>query len=152
MNGRLLLAVPAGLVLLMAAAWDVRTGRIPDWLSWPALVMALVFRGVTRGLLGPGGLAEAAAGAVALGFVTSLLALWGKMGWGDVKLLAAVGAAFGWPLALDALFAISLVGALQAAVSLGLRDDKARGSKIPYGVAIAAGSVVTGLTDLWFHG
>jgi prepilin peptidase CpaA len=85
-------------------------------------------------------------------------------GWGDVKLMAVVGAVFGYPLVLSALVFISLAGALQAVVALiwqgAVWDTLARGMQrvgeklkivkpaeaktarrhIPYAVAIALGS------------
>ncbi len=93
-----------------------------------------------------------------------MLAWRGTFGWGDVKLVGAVGAVFGYPLIMGALLFISLAGALQAIVALiwqgavwdtlravgsrwgkrlklskgGVVDVPAR--HIPYGVAIALGS------------
>ncbi len=152
MSLRLPLALALAPVLALSAIWDVRTGRIPDWISWPALGALLLWRLLARGLWANGGLAEAAAGAAALAVATVPLALWGKMGWGDVKLLAAVGAGFAWPLALDALFAISLAGAVQAVLALARRRGESNSTGIPYGVAIAAGSALAGLTEVWLHG
>ncbi|RKG96627.1 prepilin peptidase, partial [Corallococcus sp. CA053C] len=45
-------------------------------------------------------------------------ALRGRMGWGDVKLMAGVGCVLGFPAVLAAAAFISLVGALQAVVTL----------------------------------
>ena len=102
------------------------------------------------------------------------MAAWRKsFGWGDVKLMAAVGAAMGYPLVLGALAFISLAGALQAVVTLiwhgsvwdtlgaqlSRLGQKAKLIKpqqqstpparhIPYGVAIALGSVWA----MWWDG
>jgi prepilin peptidase CpaA len=91
-------------------------------------------------------------------------ALGGKMGWGDVKLMAGVGAVLGFPAVLAAAAFISLAGALQAVVTLlwhgaawetlaamgrrwavrarlmqeGAASEPRR--HIPYGVAIALGT------------
>lgn len=86
---------PDGLLLavvLLAAAWDVRRRRIPNWLTLPAAALGLAwngYRGGWRGLL-------LAAAGLALGFAVFLpfFAL-GGMGAGDVKLMTAVGAFVG---------------------------------------------------------
>jgi leader peptidase (prepilin peptidase)/N-methyltransferase len=63
------------------------------------------------------------------------------MGLGDVKLLAGIGAFFGWQATLFAMFLSAAVGSV---VSLGLiaLGKKAFSSKIPYGPYIALGAVV----------
>jgi prepilin peptidase CpaA len=77
---------------LVACAFDLRTGRIPNWLTLGAALVALVVSTGEQGLAGTGG--------SALGWIVALL-LWlplyalGGMGAGDVKLIAAVGAWLG---------------------------------------------------------
>ena len=63
------------------------------------------------------------------------------LGWGDVKLAGATGAALGWPLTMTAVACISLVGALQAVVSVMWRDTAEKKREgLPYAVAIALGA------------
>ncbi|MBK7860491.1 MAG: hypothetical protein IPJ65_18150 [Archangiaceae bacterium] len=77
-----------------------------------------------------------------------------KIGWGDVKLMFAAGACFGWPLVLGALAFISLCSLLQGVVTLLWKGElaqtlggmlrlkrRAPGESlyIPFGVAIALG-------------
>jgi prepilin peptidase CpaA len=154
-----------GLALVISVATDLTTRRILDAVTFPAIGLALAFRFWRQGLgsleVGFISGAVAAAGAAAL---FASVAVFGKgFGWGDVKLMAAVGAAFGYPDAVDALVLISLVGAVQAvlsllwqgalwdtlsaavrrlAVRLMLLKDKGESPRrhIPYGVAIALGS------------
>ena len=82
--------VAAALIVAAAAvAWDLRSRRIPNALTFGAAAAALVFAATTAGL---GGLETSAGGWVtgaALFF--PFFALRG-MGAGDVKLLAALGA------------------------------------------------------------
>ena len=76
-------------VAATAAATDARSGLIPNWITLPPLLAALVLHFVTQGA---GGLALSLAGALVCGLVPYLLFRQGTMGGGDVKLLAALGA------------------------------------------------------------
>jgi prepilin signal peptidase PulO-like enzyme (type II secretory pathway) len=92
-------------------------------------------------------------GAVGCAAPWALLALTGpRVGWGDVLLLAGVGAGLGFPRALAAAFLISVVGAAAALLALWRRRslpipapgahasvDSARA--IPYGLPIALGAI-----------
>ena len=78
----------------------------------------------------------------------------GKLGGGDVKLLAAVGLWFDFRGAVGMLIAVALAGGLLALLvlvvrSIGWSDEMRRrvvllrpGGGIPYGVAIAAGALI----------
>ena len=121
-------AVGAGL-LVAAAAWtDLRTGRIPNALTASGLGLGLVLAGAVSipslgmALLGAGLAAASLAAVRGLGFV---LVRQPGMGWGDIKLAAALGACMG-PLALWALYLAAVAGAI---VGLGLRArDRRRGA------------------------
>jgi prepilin peptidase CpaA len=88
------------LVIAIAVFIDWRTTKVPNWLTFPAAVIGLVFNVVTRGWLG-------ALSAVSGWFVGAIATLFfanlpigpkyasQKIGMGDVKLLAAVGAFVG---------------------------------------------------------
>ena len=101
------LVLAAG-VAIVAAVGDVRTAKIPNALTYPAIVAGLVV-----GLLPE---AQPALAARLAGLLTAFLPalalfLLGSVGGGDVKLLAAMGAIVGYPLVLDVLFYTVLVGA-----------------------------------------
>ncbi|MHB8420802.1 MAG: prepilin peptidase [Myxococcales bacterium] len=141
------LAAAAGAVLVAAAAYDTARRTVPDWLSLPSLAGGLVSRAVLHGALGEGGLAQGAAGALLAAVVAAPLAAWGRVGWGDVKLLAAVGAFFSFPAIAVALVSISLCGSVQALAVLGAARWRSapRPAGISYGVSIAAGSGLAAL-------
>jgi prepilin peptidase CpaA len=157
-----------GAVLLccMATWWDLRTRRIPNGLTIPALAVALCMHGA----LGAGkGLLLSAAGALAAGALVLPGYLLRFTGAGDVKLLMAVGAFLAFPDALLAgLIALMLGGllGLTSAVRLGrlgqvlarslglarwlvhrakgiqLQRPAASGLRVPFGVAVALATVL----------
>jgi prepilin peptidase CpaA len=150
-----------GVALLVSVVTDLRRRRIYDAVTMPAVAATL---GLRLWLEGVGGLeAGLVSGLAGLGAAVALFgafAAFGKgLGWGDVKLAAVVGAAFGTPLVLGALMFITLAGAAQAVISLlwqGAVSDtlkawvarfrkQAPGNgerrQIPYSVAIALGSL-----------
>ena len=107
-------------VVATASAIDWRTRRIPNLLTFPLALLALV----ANGLMGGGsGLAAAAIGlVVGLGIFFVLMAL-GAMGPGDVKLMAGLGALLGivnvfW----IGLFTCVMGGLLAVFYSLGKRS------------------------------
>lgn len=63
----------------------------------------------------------------------------GRLGWGDVKLSAGVGAHAGWPGTLVALAAASVLGAADAFLSRKERDIEAR---IAFGPYLIGGAVI----------
>ena len=87
----------AVLTAAVAAVFDFREGRIPNWLVYTSLVLALGFFTFTTGLEG---FSSAAIGAVTGGAVFFVLFLAGAGGGGDVKLFAALG---GWLFAAHVL-------------------------------------------------
>ncbi|NLF21703.1 MAG: prepilin peptidase, partial [Lentisphaerae bacterium] len=63
------------------------------------------------------------------------------MGFGDVKLMGAVGAFFGWKAVLFTVIASSLFGSL-AGVALILAGKRQLQGRIPYGPFIAAAALI----------
>ena len=106
-----------------AAVIDIRTRRVPNWLT--ALIASV---GI---LLAASGTGRLSIGASLAGLAVGLLLMlpghvFGGLGAGDVKLLAAVGALMGpWPIARAFLYTAIAGGALAAAISLWRRQLKA---------------------------
>lgn len=142
------LAAYCGL-LAVAVATDVRDLRIPNFVP---LFVALLF--VPAALLSPGPVhwaSHLAAAAISLVVGVGLFA-WGKLGGGDVKLIAAVALWQGLKLLPAFVLLIGIVGGIAAVLCLLLRwaglgrflaargaDLVAlrAGADIPYAVAIA---------------
>jgi prepilin peptidase CpaA len=83
---------PTLFVLIIATVTDLRSHRIPNWLSLPFLAAGIV---VASSLHGFRGLSQSVCG-IALAVVSIGVFCWlGGMGMGDVKLAAAIGAWIG---------------------------------------------------------
>lgn len=125
------------LLIGCATVCDLRSRTIPDWvpgaiLAWGILATALGWSSVSwLGVLG----------GIMLGLLVGLpLFAAGAFGGGDVKLVAALGAALG-PLALlSTLFWVAIAGGILAALALwrGRRD-------LAYVPAIALGLLIYSL-------
>ncbi|MCB9555995.1 MAG: prepilin peptidase [Deltaproteobacteria bacterium] len=153
-------------ICLIAAVIDVRSYRIPNWLTgWGALAL-LVAQLAFAALQGGGAGLVLAAGHSGLGLLVggglfAMLAALRFIGWGDVKLMATVGVGLGFPLIVLALVYVCLTGGI-VALSISLwrgqlshvfRNIYARGRqlvkqskgqiemhRIPYGLAILLGT------------
>jgi prepilin peptidase CpaA len=109
--------VVAIVVAVVAAAWDMKTRRIPNILTFGAALVALMAHGYVGGLAGAGW--SLAGWMVGVAFFLPFFAL-GGMGAGDVKLLAALGAWLGPMSAVwVALFSLIAGGVLGLAVAVG---------------------------------
>ncbi len=135
-------------VLLAAAAIDWDTTLLPDDLTLP-----LLWAGLVAAALGwlPIPLKESL-----WGVVTGYLSLWsvywlfklttGKegMGYGDFKLLAALGAWLGWSMILPVVLASSVIGAI-IGIGMKLTGQLREGVYIPFGPFLAGAGLVVAL-------
>lgn len=165
--------------LVVSAVTDIRTGKIYNVVTYPAIAIALIgytFFGSIVGREGTMGLTGSLAG-LAAGLLPLLL-VWtaGGIGAGDVKLMAAIGALGGWRFAMASLFCALIVAVLMALVVMFRRriarrtlarvgrffylaltpgksvDPAAADSpRIPFGAALCIGSALT-LIDVALRG
>jgi len=151
------------------AAFDVRSRRVPNFLTLPGiacgLMLHLVFGGWAQ-------LGLAAAAGLICGFIFLIFWLAGGMGAGDVKLITAVACLAGMSYVVPLLIATALAGGAMALV-LALRHGRVKETllnvgalaihhrfeglkphpslnvtnkqtlRLPYAVAIAAGCALT---------
>jgi len=160
---------PTLAVLIVATVTDIRSRRIPNWLSFPFLLGGLV---VSTWIDGWHGLGQSLIGMLLGGLVYGVLAMMGGMGMGDVKLCAAIGAWIWWQQLAFALVMIAVAGGIMALAwaaiggfwgemfsgagdllfgwrkrglhtpaDLNLSNPRAR--KMPYAPAIAIGTLIS---------
>ena len=118
---------------------DIDHQLLPDQLTLPLLWLGLLFHSIT-GLLP---LSDVVWGAIA-GYLSLWSVFWlfklltGKegMGYGDFKLLAALGAWLGWQMLPLVIILSSVVGAVLGVISLSLAG-KSKSQPIPFGPYLA---------------
>jgi prepilin peptidase CpaA len=117
-------AIISALFLLAAlgAIWDLRTRRIPNWLTLSGLIAGFGLNGVLYGLPG---LATAGLGMLTGFGIYLVLFLLHAMGAGDVKFMAAVGSLVGPGWWFKIFLASVIVGAI-AGVFLALSKGRLR--------------------------
>ena len=146
------------LTLLVVAVIDLRTQLLPDIITLPLLWAGLIYQLAFQ----PYWLGNAVIGALA-----GYLLLWGfywlfkwitgkeGMGYGDFKLLAALGAWFGWTMLPILLILSAGLGAVIGGL-LQLTHPRLRGMPLPFGpflalagwVAVLFGAPLRALTGL----
>ena len=107
-------------LVLVAAVYDVRYRRIPNWITATGVLIGLLLNAFLEtpapAVLSFGGFLFALKGfGLAFGVYFFLYAL-RAMGAGDVKLMAGVGALTGWQNWLGIFFVTAIVGGLAALV------------------------------------
>ena len=139
----------------VAAALDVRTRKIPNWLTFPAILLGLALNVASAGAAGLWAAVLGTAAGIALLLAPFAM---GGMGAGDVKILAAVGALNGATFAFRTFVYGTVAGGVMAVLvitanwsfSLAPRSRSLEGASIrrvraeksfPYGVAIFVGTV-----------
>jgi len=130
--------------LIALAAIDLDTQLLPDSITLPLLWLGLAFNLATTYRDLPSAVIGAMAGYLALWSVFWLFKLaTGKegMGYGDFKLLAALGAWLGWQMLPTIILLSSIVGAL-VGITLIVFARHGRNIPIPFGPYLAAAGAI----------
>jgi len=159
----------------LAAVWDWRSRKIPNLLTVPGVVAGITLHAVLAGWHGAAFALQGVGVALALLLPLVLLR---AVGAGDWKLMGAVGAFLGWRLALFVLVGSIFASGIMACVQMfrvgrvmetlrnmwtlvkgffafGLKKnpqislDNPRLLKLPFGVAIAAATIVCCCAAYW---
>ncbi len=128
-------------LLVTAVGTDIRSSRIPNWLTFPAMGFALTLHTWLNGI--QGALFCLAGLGTGLGLLFSVYLLRG-IGAGDVKLMAAIGAMVGPHGVLSVVLLSALTGGLYAIGAMGYQWGlAATGQRLVYaacGVVLAGGT------------
>jgi len=166
----------AVLVALIAGVTDLRSRRIPNWLTVPGFVLGVTLNTIF------GGWSGLKASLLGAGFGLLILlpfVLLRSLGAGDWKLAGALGAFTGWNVLLDLLMISVLVAGVMAVglviykrrVIETMRNmahmttalltfrmpgaevslDNPQSAKVPYGVAMALSVLLYGAREAWAH-
>jgi leader peptidase (prepilin peptidase) / N-methyltransferase len=146
-----------GAAMIVLLVIDLQHQILPNEITLPGIVV-----GLAASLVAAPGWRDSLIGAAAGGGVLWLVA-WAYerlrhqegLGFGDVKMLAMIGAFLGWKLMLLTLVAASLVGSLTAGVLMAARRADWQ-SKLPLGTFLAIAAVPVGLVGdvviAWYAG
>ena len=142
--GPTLLLIPRllfGAAMIVLFMIDLNDRILPNVITLPGIVAGLLFS-----LVGPPGFRDAL-----IGVVVCSLALWGvgeavsralgkdALGFGDVKMVAMMGAFLGWKITLVALFMASFLGSLIGIALVAITRN--RDYLIPLGSFLAIGAL-----------
>lgn len=113
-------------VTAVASVYDIRTGKIPNWLTLGSGVLAVALHGIASAVLlnANEGLFSGLSslfGAFACGVSPYVAYRLGLMGGGDVKLLASIGATLGPMVGIEAVFYGTVVAGFYALARLAYR-------------------------------
>jgi leader peptidase (prepilin peptidase)/N-methyltransferase len=128
----------AALLALALIDWD--TTLLPDDITLPLLWAGLI--GAQLGITGT--TPQSALWGAVLGYLSLWIVYWGfklatgkeGMGYGDFKLLAALGAWFGWEALIPIILMSSIIGAI-VGVALKINDRLREGGYVPFGPFLA---------------
>lgn len=175
MNRESVLLLVALTLAVVAAILDVRNHRIPNWLTYPGIVLGFALRGAMFGWKGLLGSVE---GLFLTGGIMLVFYAVRAMGAGDVKLMAALGSIVGPSHAIVLLLATAICGGILGIVYALLRGrigstlknvgsvlrfhawaglqahpelnlDNPAALRMPYGLAIALGALYAFLAIWW---
>jgi len=156
-------------ILIIAAVIDIYLHKIPNFLTFPTILIALLYNSICHGF---NGLLYSISGLLVGMTSLGILYIFDAMGAGDVKLMGSVGAVLGPKNVLYAFLFTGIIGGIYAVVIMLFRFETSKkllkritvtlktllftGNFIPipatedekqpklcYGIAIALGALIT---------
>ena len=156
------------IILLIAVIFDIRSHRIPNWLTVSTLIIGIIYHTWTKGFEG---LFFSFTGLLVGIAVLIIPYLMGGMGAGDVKLMGAIGGLLGQKNVFIAFLVSAIIGGLYAFILLALNghiketlqrygtilkaflltqkfiyvspSSQEKKPRLCYGVAIALGTIIS---------
>lgn len=133
--GRIYSLLVLVVVIVVATYTELQESRIPNWLTLPALGIGLLLGYFNLGMT---------LGASVTGFLVGfgtlfVFYMFGGMGGGDVKLMGAVGALFGYPDVLSVLVYTAFIGGAMALVALIWQGDLLGGLRRAFSMFVKTG-------------
>jgi leader peptidase (prepilin peptidase)/N-methyltransferase len=136
-------------VMLACSVIDMRLMIIPDVISLPMIILSPVIAGIHPDLTVLDSFIGVLAGGGFLYLVAWLYWFLRReygMGFGDVKLLAAIGGWLGYQAVFPTLFVGSIIGSIIGIMVLLLSKQFSWQARVPFGPFLAAGAIL----HLWF--
>ncbi|HHY11420.1 MAG TPA: prepilin peptidase [Firmicutes bacterium] len=124
----------------LCAMYDLRTGRIPNKITFSCILAGIVINTWSHGFAGMRDSLHGFAVGILLLIIPFAL---GGMGAGDVKMLAAVGAINGSRFVFHVFLYGAVAGGVLSAFTACKMGGYRRKMAIPYGAAIFMGTVIT---------
>ena len=166
LHSGLTLSLPFDLVFVAAVVAlvfiDAEHMLLPDAITYPGIVLALVARALVPNLYGVASLGGAETPAWLLSLLNAVLGalagggflwlvgwLWERargveaMGLGDVKMMFMVGAFLGWPLTFLTVFVGVLTGSVAGVGAMLRRGERDMQMLLPFGIFLGLGSLVS---------
>lgn len=122
---------------------DLEHQLLPDVLTLPGIALGLL----ASVLVPPGPIASLIGAALGAGILQAIRIVWKRatgqhgMGFGDVKMLAMIGAFLGWEQVWFVLFVASLAGAV-VGVGITVAGRGSMKTRLPFGTFLAAAALV----------
>lgn len=108
-------------ICLVATITDIRSRKVYNWLTFPAMILALVLNLMDQGW---SGLGLSCFGLLVGGALFVPVFIFDDgMGAGDIKLMAVVGAFMGWKFSINAALYAVLIGGVLALIILLIHGE-----------------------------
>ncbi|MWV44402.1 prepilin peptidase [Paenibacillus sp. HJL G12] len=115
-------------IVIMAFVTDIRTMKIPNWLTLTAMLSGVLFHVITNGMHGLAFSAKGLAAGFALVLIMHMI---GAVGAGDVKLFGGIGAWLGTLLTVQCLvYSVLCAGVIGILILLRRRETVQRLRKV----------------------